>query len=147
MAARNPLVKNGSATSGPTSNGLNASQRISLADPPFIFDAPGTDSQGRAWTGSITIESTSDSMPSPQGWDVGTPGGGVLDSAARWETIGTLTPTSGPINWSYPLYRIRANTSAVTGSGTPDVYRYEGIRSLKNQRWHGSQRQKQSRNG
>ena len=147
MAARVPLVKNGSASSGPSGNGLNASQRVSLADPPFLFDAPGTDSQGRAWTGTITIQFTSDSMPSPQGWDVGTPGGGVLDANARWETLGTITPTSGPISWSMPLYRIRADTSAVGGSGTPDVYRYEGIRSLKNQRWHGSQKQKSSRNG
>lgn len=145
MAARVPLVKSGSATSGPTSNGLNASQKISLADPPFIFDAPGTDSSGVAWTGQITIESTPDTMPEQQGF--GAPGGGVADANARWETIGTLTPTSGPINWSYPLYRIRANTSGVTGLGHPDVYRLEGIRSLKNQRWHGSQKSKQTRNG
>lgn len=147
MAVRNPLIKNGSATSGPTSNGLNASIRISLADPPYLFDAPATDSQGRTWGGSITIQSTMDNMPSPQGWDVNGPGGGVSDANARWETIGTLTNGGGPINWSYPLYRVRANTSAVTGSGTPDVYMVEGLRSLKNQRWHGSEKQKQTRNG
>lgn len=144
MAARVPLVKGGNATSGPTSNGLNASQKISLADPPFIFDAPGTDSNGVAWTGSITIQSTPDTMPEQQGWGIG---GGVTDANARWETIATLTPTSGPVNWGYPLYRIRANTSGVTGAGSPDVYRFEGIRSLKNQRWHGSQKSKQTRNG
>ncbi len=130
MAARVPLVKAGSATGGPTSNGLYQSQLIHLADPPFIFDAPGTDSNGTAWTGSITIQSTMDSFPEQQGWFKGTPGGGILDSAARWETIGTLTPTSGPIQWDNPLYRIRANLSAVTGSGHPDVYRLEGVRTL-----------------
>lgn len=144
MAARVPLVKNGSATSGPTSNGLNASQRVQLADPPFIFDAPATDSQGRSWGGSITIQSSMDTIPEQQGLYTDS---GVTDANARWETIATLTNGGGPVNWSYPLYRIRANTSAVTGTGTPDVYRTEGIRSLKNQRWHGSQKQKSTRNG
>ncbi len=130
MGRRVPLIKAGNATSGPTSNGLNKSQLIGLADPPYIFDSPGTDSSGVAWTGSITIQSTMDSFPEQQGWFKGTPGGGVLDTAARWETIGTITPTSGPIQWDNPLYRIRANTSAVTGSGSPDVYRLEGVRTL-----------------
>jgi hypothetical protein len=133
MAARIPLVKSGSATSGAASNGLNASIRVSLANPPFLFDAPGTDSSGVAWTGSILIQSTPDTMPGANGGGYLGGGSGVLDTAARWETIATLTPTSGPINWPDPLYRVRANTASVTGSGHPDVYMFENVRQLKHQ--------------
>lgn len=133
MAARIPLIKNGSATSGPASNGLNASIRIRLADPPFIFDSPATDSSGRSWGGSITIEQSMDTPPMPNNGG-GVANDGITDANARWETIGTLTNGGGPIEWRNPLYRIRANTSAVTGTGTPDVYMLEGIRSLKSQR-------------
>jgi len=135
MAARVPLVKGGNATSGPTSNGLNASQRVALADPPYLFDAPATDSNGNSWGGSITIQSTMDTMPQQQGWGIGN---GVADAAARWETIVTLTNGGGPVNWSSPLYRIRANTSAVTGAGSPDVYRLEGIRGLEERQKYGT---------
>lgn len=130
MAARIPLVKNGSATSGPSSNGLNRSVHISLAKPPFLFDCPGTDTSGVAWTGSILIQMTSDTMPPSNGGGFAS-NDGVSDANARWETILTLTPTSGPVNWANPLYRVRANTSGVTGSGTPTVYMYEDVRTLK----------------
>lgn len=131
MAARIPLVKNGSATSGPANDGLNRSIHISLADPPYLFDCPGTDTSGRAWTGTITIQSTVDTMPPANGGGFAA-NDGVSDVNARWETIITLTPTSGPVDWKVPLYRIRANTSAVGGTGTPTVYMLEGVRSLKN---------------
>lgn len=131
MAARIPLVKNGSATSGPANNGLNRSIHISLADPPYLFDVTGFDTSGVAWTGSILIQSTPDTMPPANGGGFSS-NDGVSDANARWETIITLTPTSGPVEWKNPLYRIRANTSSVGGAGTPTVYMLEGIRSLKN---------------
>lgn len=133
MAARIPLVKSGSATSGPTSNGLNASVRIRLDDPPFIFDAPATDSSGRTWGGSILIQQSMNTPPMPNNGG-GVANDGITDANAVWETIGTLTNGGGPIEWRNPLYRIRANTSGVTGTGTPDVYMLVGIRSLKSQK-------------
>jgi len=148
MAARIPLVKSGNATSGPGSDGKNRSIQIRLADPPFIFDAPATDSSGVTWGGSILIQQTMDTMPAPNGYMSNS---GVTDVNARWETIVTLTNGGGPVDWKFPLYRIRADTSGVTGSGSPDVYMLEGIRSLKTQRPTQSNRkpskQYASRNG
>jgi len=129
MAARIPLIKSGSATSGPTSNGLNASIQIRLAKPPFIFDAPTTDSSGVSWAGTITIQQSLDTMPMPN-LGGGVSNSGVTDANARWETIGSITNGGGPLQWSNPLYRVRANTSAVTGSGHPDVYMLEDTRTL-----------------
>ena len=147
MAARVPLVKSGNATSGPASDGKNRSIEIRLADPPYLFDAPATDSNGTSWSGSITIQQTMDTMPPPNNGG-GVSNSGVSDANARWETIITLTSGGGPVEWKNPLYRIRANTSAVTGSGSPDVYMLEGIRSLKSHRPpKRSGKEYQSRNG
>lgn len=129
MAARIPLGKLLAAGSnGP-------SVHIRLDDPPFTFDAPATNSLGVAWAGSILIQNSIDTVPDPQGPNAAGPGGtlpagaGVLDANARWETIATVTPASGPQSYGNPLTRVRANCTGVT-SGAPDVYLLAGIRSL-----------------
>lgn len=134
MAARIPLGKN-LAVGSPAQKSIH----VTLADPPFIFQAPGT------WTGTILIEHSMDEFPEVAQSTSVDPAAGVPDASATWSTLVTLTPGAF-LEWKDPMYRIRANPSGIA-SGSTSVFMLEGIRSLKNQRSHGTRSQRQTRNG
>ena len=110
MAARIPLVKLGTATTGPASNGFSASIPIRLADPPFLFVVTGT------WTGTARVQHSVDS-PS------------VADADATWVTILTFVANDQQ-TWGDPLYRVRASTASVA-TGSANVIMLENIRRTK----------------
>jgi hypothetical protein len=117
MAARIPLGK------ALTSSANSASIQIRLSKPPYLFVCPSNGSNGSAWTGSVYIQMTEDSMPSPNNGG-GVTNGGITDANADWKTIITLASGGDQTGWIYPLYRVRVLTSGITG-GTPNVYMLE----------------------
>jgi hypothetical protein len=107
------------------------SVRIRLADPPFSFIGLG------GYTGNVTIEESVDDNV-------------VTDANATWISLGTVS-SGATFEWKDPLFRVRANPSATTGTGSVTVQMLEGVRSLKNERLtprpSGTRRQAQQRNG
>lgn len=103
-----------------------ASVTVRAADPPFLFWCPANGTNGSAWTGSITVQMSTDTPPSPN-LGGGVSNDGVTDANAQWQTIGTLASGGSNFNWSYPLYRVRVLTSSITG-GNPNVYMMENVK-------------------
>lgn len=125
MAARIPLGK------GLTSAANSASVLIRLANPPFIFMTKSEGEDGVAWTGAVAIQHTLDTPPFPNNGG-GYSNSGVSDADADWVTIIASIAPGDQVEWTNPLYRVRALTTGITG-GNPSVYMLENIRQLKHQ--------------
>jgi hypothetical protein len=88
--------------------------RVRLADPPFSFVGAG------GYTGNVDIQESVDDDS-------------VADADATWFTIGTVA-SGAQLTWGQPLFRVRADPSSTTGTGSVTVQMLEGVRSLKNER-------------
>lgn len=120
MAAR---VKLGT---GLTSAANGASITVRASDPPYLFVCPANGANGSAWSGSITVQYSMDTPPSPNNGG-GVSNDGVTDANAQWMTAGTLASGGSSFSWASPLYRVRCLTSGITG-GNPNVYMLEDVK-------------------
>lgn len=119
MAARVTLCKALAAAA------TSASITIRLARPfSFLFTSPSVGSSGAVWTGTVAIQMSLDTPPTPNGGP--SSGSGVTDANASWQTIVAALAPGDSIEWEYPLYRIRVNGANITG-GTPDVFMLEQV--------------------
>ena len=112
MGARLALAKNATATSGLNSDGLMASIKIRIQDPPWLFQTSG------GYSGTVKIQHSVDD-PS------------VTDANATWYDLITGLSNNNTADIKHPLYRIRANCAGVTGATGANVYMVEYVRALR----------------